>query len=360
MHEQRHFLNALAMYCRGRYVRILDGIEGLISVDLGELLLQYNELNIEPKYSSAKLIGKGLELTHHVAGFLGVFGNLASCTFLHGAVISQLVSTFSQLGVAGDDGAVESADDYTTFFMIRLLGLMEESKGYNTSESGNQVYLKRPIRQVGSRLFSDSFALYSMVEHLFDEDDSRFFPTPRSIGERKGSLAASIVAYLRSLTRILLSPDQKDCILQFLTNVYQHANFPIWGNVPQIHVDHFSFIGKLPSGIVPTLSVECLGNDPIEFTIKSLYQNVAVLPERTLSRIDMDYEMLYVGSSFVCTGSALLSYYKKLGFVDTEQGDVILSGEEGLHALLRHYSSLRDFPVYTVTVLSEIPVHLLP
>jgi len=360
MHEQRHFINALACYCRGRCIRILDGIEGLIVVDLGELLLQYNELNIEPKYSSAKLIGKDLELTHHVAGFLGVFGNLASCTFLHGAVVSQLVSTFSQLGVAGDDGCIDSVDDYTTFFVIRLLGLMEESKGYNTSEPGNQVYLKRPIRQVGSRLFSDSFALYSMVEHLFEEDDLRFFPSTRSIGERKGSLASSIVAYLRSLTRVLLSSDQKDCILQFLTNVYQHANFPIWGNVPQIHVDHSSFIGKLPSGIVPTLSVECIGHDPIEFTIKSLYQNTAVLPERSMSRMDLDYELLYVGSSFRCTGSALLGYFKKLGFVDTEQEDVILSGEEGLSALLRHYSSLRDFPVYTVHVISEIPLHLLP
>lgn len=360
MHEQRHFMSRLSMYCKGHIVRIFDSIEGVIEADLGDLLSTYNDLNTEPLYHSDKLIGKGVVLTHHVAGFLGVYGNLASCTFLHGAVVSQLVSSLSQVGVAGDDGIVESEDDYTTFFVIRLLGLMEESKCYNTTEIGNQVYLKRPIRQIGYRVFSESFALYSMLEHLFDEDDRRFFQSPRSKIERKGSLASSIVAYLRSLTRILLSSEEKEMVYSFLTSVYDHSGLPIEGSVPQIHTVHNPGQQKVPSGIVPVVSLDCIGEDPIEFTIKSLYTGVAVLPERSQTAIDLDFGMLYVGSEFVCTGSPLLAYYRKLGFVELEQSDVIMTGEVGLSALLRHYSPARSFPVYTVNVLRDIPTHLHP
>jgi len=146
--------------------------------------------------------------------------------------MSQLVDTFSNLGVAGDDGIIDSEDDYTTFFLIRLLGLMEESKGYTTADPGWQVYLKRPIRQVGARVFTESFALYSMIEHLFEQDDPRFFQAPRSKVERKGSLASSIVAYLRSLTRLTLSDEEKGARHLFPFWYLQNAGIPRDGVSP--------------------------------------------------------------------------------------------------------------------------------
>jgi hypothetical protein len=174
MHEQRHFLYRLGVYCQGHVVRVIDTVDGLVEVDLGDLILEYNQMNEQPSYSSSRLLGN-LELRHHTAGFLGVFGNLASCTFLHGAVMIQTVGDISGLGVAGDDGAVETDDDSKTIGAIRTLGLMEPSKVYSTLDPGKQVYLKRPCKQVGKRLYADSFALYSMFEHLGNEDDTRFF-----------------------------------------------------------------------------------------------------------------------------------------------------------------------------------------
>lgn len=357
MHEQRHFLGCLSSYCSGRMVRIIDSVEGMVEVDLGVLLSEYNQMNVEPKYMSDRLLGKGVVLTHHVAGFLGVYGNLSSCTFLHGAIMSQLVSTFSQIGVAGDDGLVESDDDYTTFFVIRLLGLMEESKGYNTSECGNQLYLKRPIRQLGNRVFSQSFALYSMLEHLHDWDDHRFFNAPRTKRERLSSLSSSIIAYLRSLTRLVLTKDQKDMIFEFLVNVYHHASFPKEGHIPQIHTTYGSD-QRVQSCVVPTLSLESIGNEPLEFTIKSLYQGIAVIPDKTLDSIPIDSDLLFAGSEFVCTGSTLLSYYRKLGFVELIQDEVVIVGEDGLLSLLKYYSNVRTHARYTVSVIRDVPMHL--
>jgi hypothetical protein len=360
MHEQRHFIGRLSMYCRGRIVRILDACEGVVEVDLGHLLSEYNELNNEPTYSSRKHLGSDISLTHHVAGFLGVYGNLASCCFLHGAVMSQIVDSFAQLGVAGDDGIIDSVDDYTTFFAIRLLGLMEESKVYSTSDVGWQIYLKRPIRQVQNRVFAESFALYSMIEHLFDQDDKRFFPQNRSKLERKSSLASSIVSYLRSLSRLVLSESDKELILSFLLGIYAHAGFPVHGHLPQIHTLVFENDQKVPSTLIPSISLEAVGKDPVEYTILSLYSNIAVLPEQVDDRIDIDRDLCYEGGSFETTGSGLLSYLRKLGFVEIDQAQVAYYGENGLEMLLRHFSSSRSYAKYTVTVIREIPVHLLP
>jgi len=357
MHEQRHFLDRLALYCRGSIVRVLDAIEGTIEVDLGDLISQYNDLNKNPTYSSKKLLGSDLILDHHVAGFLGVYGNLATCTFLHGAVMSCVVESFQQLGIAGDDGLIESYDDWMTFFAIRLLGLMEESKGYSTNDTGNQVYLKRPIRQVGNRIYSESFALYSMIEHLFEEDDPRFFKTPRSSMERRKSLASSIVAYFRSLRSLILNSDQIREIREFIGMVYTRAQFPESGHVPYLPTDFGSHQKALPSVLIP--SIDSIGKDPIEYTIKSLYSGSVVIPRRSLERIPFDTEMLYSGSEFVCTGSGMLSYYRKMGFVELQQENELFVGEEGLDRLLEVYLTGDRYPVYTVAVVHDVPTQLL-
>nr|WNA22201.1 MAG: RdRp [Downy mildew lesion associated ambivirus 6] len=360
MHEQRYFLERLSMYCRGRRVRVLDACEGVVEVDLGDLLSSYNAMNIEPKYSSRKLLKSDLELAHHTAGFLGVYGNLASCTFLHGAIMSQIVDTFAQLGIAGDDGIVDSEDDSTTFFVIRLLGLMEESKVYNTEDDGWQVYLKRPIKQFLNRVYSESFALYSMLEHLFEHDDLRFFSQHRSRKERKGSLASSLVAYLRSLTRLILSSDEKNTVYAFLLGIYHHAGFPVDGYLPQLSTCRTENDQIIPQTLIPTLREDFIGKDPMEITALSLYDGVAVLTETSDERIDLDYDLCYAGCEFEATGNGVLSYLRKLGFVDYEQEEVVMSGEEGLKALLKQLMSQTSYTKYRVKVLRDIPVYLLP
>lgn len=359
MHEQRHFIYRLAMYCKGRFVRILDAVEGVVSIDIGDLLLQYNTLNEEPSYMSEKLLGVDVELTHHVAGFLGVYGNLATCTFLHGAIMSQLVDDFSQLGVAGDDGLIDSSDDWTTFFVIRLLGLMEESKVYNTSEEGWQVYLKRPTRQFHNRIYSESFAIYSMVEHLFDCDDSRFFPVQRKPYERLGALASSLVVYLKTLSRLTLSTIECEVVHTFLVGIYTKVGFPTEGCVPQVYTPPSLFSAKIPPVLIPTLRVDFIGKDPIEMTIRSLYDGIAVLPEIDEDHLTLDVGMLYVGSSFEAVGTQYLSYLRKLGFLELEPLECVYTGEDGFLRLLKFYSPGRLRRKYTVTVLAEIPCNLL-
>jgi hypothetical protein len=334
----------------------MDTVEGVLEVDLCDLIMEYNTLNSQHTYSSNTLLGPSVELAHHVAGFLGVFGNLATCTFLHGAVMSQLVDEFSELGIAGDDGAISSEDDYHVILAIRLLGLMEYSKVYSTLDPGHQLYLKRPIFQVGRRLYTENLALFSMLEHLGDCDDSRFFPVSRSKKERLSSLASSLVAYLRSLSRVTLSVDQVQSICSFLRGVYARVGFPTSGYLPQISSEVSTTHPNLPATLIPTVDEAFIGMNPIEITIKSTYSGCAVLPEIVEHRIEYDEWCMFAGSVFDATMSPSLVLLSRLGYVEMESMDVVYTGEEGLVRALDYMTvPSSGFVKYSVNVLKDIP-----
>lgn len=355
MHEQRHFLHRLALYCMEEEVTIMDTANGPTQVSLGDLLFDYNTLNTQPSYSSEYLIGH-LELRHHTAGFLGVFGNLASCTFLHGAVMVQLCEETSELGVAGDDGAVKSLEDQRTISAIRTLGLMEPSKVYTTLDPGVQVYLKRQCRQLGRRLYADSFALYSMFEHLYREDDSRFFLKRRSKDERLSACASSVVSFLRSLQRLILSDLDKERIHLFLCGLYDYAGFPVTGYLPQISSSDHS---NLPMMFVPTLREEFIGLNPIEMTIKSNWQGSALITETVSTIVNYDKEDLYTGAIFNATMSQELLLFSRLGYIEAVSKEELVFGEIGLEKVLRHMTTQTSRTLYEVTVLEEIPISLI-
>jgi hypothetical protein len=196
-----------------------------------------------------------------------------------------------------------------------------------------------------------------MFEHLFEEDDKRFFSKPRSMIERKRSLASSIVAYLRSVRSLLITPDVLDEIRGFLEIVYSRAQFPESGHIPYLPTDFGPNQKTLPSVLIPSLA--SIGEDPIEHTVKSLYSGSVVLPNRSQERVELDVGMLYAGSEFVCTGSQKLSYYRKMGFLELTQEDVLYVGEEGLDRLLEVYVVGDRYPVYTVSVIHDVPTQLL-
>ncbi|KAK2731455.1 hypothetical protein FQN55_004671 [Onygenales sp. PD_40] len=119
LHEQRHFVDRLAEYCHGNAVKIVDAWSGVIDIDLGDLIKEYNTLNNQGQYSQKQACGKDIPmLLHCTAGFLGVYGNIANATFLHGITILQLYDDDELLNVAGDDGIGDSGDDEEVFTLL--------------------------------------------------------------------------------------------------------------------------------------------------------------------------------------------------------------------------------------------------
>ncbi|KAK2776457.1 hypothetical protein FQN52_003466 [Onygenales sp. PD_12] len=137
LHEQRHFVDRLAEYCHGNAVKIVDAWSGVIDIDLGDLIKEYNTLNNQGQYSQKQACGKDIPmLLHCTAGFLGVYGNIANATFLHGITILQLYDDDELLNVAGDDGIGDSGDDEEVFTLLRYLGTLEMLKSFSTHEEG--------------------------------------------------------------------------------------------------------------------------------------------------------------------------------------------------------------------------------
>jgi hypothetical protein len=207
MHEQPYFLDRLAHHCKGRQVRVLDAWEGVVTKDLGEMLLSYNTTNTGLRYTSRVVAkwthGQWEKGAHHTAGFLGVYGNIATCTFLHAAVMLQTCTRQDQLNVAGDDGAkVDIVDSAPTFGAIRLLGLIEESKAYFSNMDGC-VCLKRPLYQIGDRVVQGMMTIWPNIELLPGEVDPRYpFIKDMSVKTRKASCVRSMLLFLRMLAEV--------------------------------------------------------------------------------------------------------------------------------------------------------------
>jgi hypothetical protein len=53
-----------------------------------------------------------------------------------------------------------------------------------------------------------------------------------------------------------------------------------------------------------------------------------------------------------------LGYYRKMGFVELKQDEIVVTGEDGLLSLLKHYSGVHMHIRYTVSVLCDVPIHL--
>lgn len=195
-----------------------------------------------------------------------------------------------------------------------------------------------------------------MFEHLGQFDDTRFFKTTRTKMERLSSLASSVVSYLRSLQKMLLSPEDKQKVQAFLCGLYEYAGFPASGHLPQLSSSSERF--QL-NALIPTIREEFIGLNPIEMTIKSTWQGSAVVPETTSTVIKYDKDSLYSGSTFDATMTKELLLLSRLGYIEVVSRDEFVYGEEGLDRVLKYMTTQSSKVLYEVSVLKDIPDFLI-
>lgn len=353
LHEQRHFVSRLALYCRGHNVTIMDAVAGLIQYDLGDLIDEYNQTNIQSPYTMNRVYGKAIPpAAHHTAGFLGVYGNIANATFLHGIVMLQLCDNEEELNVAGDDGIKDSLEDDPVFELLRFLGLLEPSKVFFSHEAGC-VHLKRPIRQMGNRLYQGFITLWPSFEYLAVDNsdvDPRYpLILKATKSERRDALASSITGFLTSLSTTTLEDwmvDIADSVLRFC---YSALSLPLDGHIPQIH--------GLTYGFIPQYDRRFIGLEPKTNTIKRLYQGIAKVPFRIRVGWDEDQD-LTLGYEFRANSSKLLVYLEDLGYLEKKPIQQFVYGEDGLERLLKEYLDPEP-AVYEYTVIQEVPSQFL-
>jgi len=249
LHEHSEFMHRLASYCSGHMVQLLDSKSGIVTVDLGELVHVYTVQNLEkPEYTIPAKYGDSSQVHHHnVAGFLGVYGNIATATFLHGIVMAMLHTELDENNVAGDDGLDVTEDVDYTLEVVGLLGEVHDEKTFRDSE-GCCIHLKRPVARIGERLHHGTLVVWPSLEQGQEVVDARYpYIREYTRREKKDAVAGSVTALLRSLVYLDLEEEELDLVDTFVKHVYDAYSLPLEGCVPQV--------SQRPSGFVPMYAV---------------------------------------------------------------------------------------------------------
>jgi len=278
MRCQREFIKDLANYCAEDYVTIRDTSEGLIQVRLSDLITEYNEMNCFPEYKVTSGPYSGLEGTHGPAGFLGVYGNIATCNFLHGAFLLQFVQRDTECGCAGDDAVIlldpeTNEDDF--YGCISLIGILAVEKVYR-SEDIDVVYLKRRTwmdLHRGTLRSSHYIQIPSLLPFIDWRNDTRFRERNLSRPELRILCGDSLKATFLS-ARYLRYDDVQDYTKAFLDRYYRALNFNPGGYLPQL--DRTS-TRKMPSYPAIETIFSC---DYLEQTGELLYEDYVRLSVR--------------------------------------------------------------------------------
>jgi hypothetical protein len=184
--EIRNFTAALGRYFHDTDVTIIDTFEGPISVNLGRLLLDFNEhCNVFPEFTvrdfgSSHSVGK--DSNFHSCGMLGVPGNISSCTFLHGIHLAILLCSLSCRCI-GDDAIGKERLERVVLLIERFLGnigpisFKKKTQWESSAEHEDLVapsswhYTKRPISRSVSRVIIGTQAVVPPIVYVMNWRD---------------------------------------------------------------------------------------------------------------------------------------------------------------------------------------------
>lgn len=372
-HEQGPFLDALADFFRGVPICLIGpGLELNIS-DLGEELALYREqINTLPRYwISPRIFSERtlphVSLIHHVAGFLGVPGNLATCTFAHGTLIGQHTDSTSRQSCAGDDGNVAVEDtrhENNVFRTITTLGIIHKEKTFITSE-GSSIYLKRRFVQEGRQgvLIQRVESISLSLVNSYRIPDPRFPELSVDKKHLRKSVATSVAHFFRSLfeyTAGNYSPDELSFILSFLQQIYTIVELPEGGEVRNIVLDDPDSRKHTGVSVVFPLKREYLENDPDYLLSQSFTPWLIDVPEQTdtlISDFSGDWSQGEIRS---CQMDSTLEKLVRYGWLSREQVPrKTLVGEEARGYFRRMFRDEIMSLEYTYTALFDLKSDLL-
>jgi hypothetical protein len=332
---QYRFLCDLANYCRGIEIDTVDLVDGLTTCDLGVVIREYAEtLN---HFHGWYCEENGEEGVHGQAGYLGVYGNIATSTFVHGLVLLMLAEQEHEASVAGDDACIITDSDDSVFAAVRRLGALSVQKTYSTLSDA--IFLKRRtfVNTRGSLSQHSYFQPPSFLPWMDLERYGRFSREMAMSGEDKRHVGcSSLIASFQTSLRV--GSTYSTQIEGFLRRYYTMLHLPVPGYVPQL----YPATGTRRSSFVP--GIHFIGNPGfVEDTITSQYIDHAFVSLRGPRVFDTQSTRLVKGLFFKTCGNGgfAVKVLRLLGMVKEIRDStnrVRVTGEEGLDALLYEYS----------------------
>jgi hypothetical protein len=283
---------------------------------------------------------------------MGVFGNLATCTFPHGIALSTIRDSEQENWCAGDDaGTIDSiaGGNVDVGRVSKSLGTIALEKVFVASEAG-AVALKRPVSIQGGILYLHPNIIWPNFSVMCDSDP-RFSLLP--VDNTVERVTGAIVAFLQSCTRCPMSAGDIEFAYVFFTTFYQRFSLPLSGWYPPL-------TGHRPWKVtIPRMDRSVFGKDPLKLLIQSFYGTQYV----TMMEEDLPYTdefPITKGSIFQCNQHKHLSYLEKLGYVVKRPVEVILYDSEGqARALKDAMDGKSRLSVYEFTMVEDLPDHLM-
>jgi len=267
---QKQFLRDLANYVRDVTLNTMSWSDGPVERSLGDMLDEYiDTVNNFPEWYSDVLHEEG---SHGPAGFLGVYGNIASCTFIHGIVLLMLCEEENETGCAGDDAVILTHDDAYVFNAVRRLGVLATDKTY-TSDS-DVIYLKRrtfehPHLHTLSQWRYMQFPSFVLQ---FDSTYDRFKEQSYTRREKQHLCISSLLSTFDSL--VGFPQESLDLAKRVLEDYYDLHHLPKNGCVPQFMVNPNQEEQFIPS-------IAHVGESRyVEYTIEDCFNGFGYVPEK--------------------------------------------------------------------------------
>lgn len=359
MEQQPIFLDKLALYCEGKEISVMTTEEGTLTLNLATAIRAYNRSNEFPRYYCPALATmlRPYEDVQGVAGFLGVYGNIATCMFLHGAVLLQLAEREDEVGVAGDDAVivVHYGEEQSVYAAVALCGVLAQEKTFDSDS--DVLYLKRRTEVgVDKRLFSHNYVqLPSFLFLLSKHELSRFRESFLARYELKEIAMRSLNSFFSSAANV--DSEFFDDIRSFAAGYYDLLGLPHAGHVPQYHYGPPSRY-SLP--FIPDIYTAG-SEDYIVDTLVNRYPGRATVKVREELDDEEYLELGAKGITFVAHTQPSITFLLKLGFLEkVTVRTEMLHGDVGLERLIEDYKyGKQAIPAqYVFTTTRAVPPNL--
>jgi hypothetical protein len=233
LEEVRSFTSSLADFCKGVQVTIVDLRQGPRTIDLGEMIHEFNDkCNDSPEFDARRIFDMSSEEVlklRHTCGMLGVPGNISTCTLLHGIHLAIIVGSLVKLKVVGDDAA-----GWMAFLRMRKRELQDllgnigkisrpKMEFWETEELGSELidttwnYVKRPIDRLNNRLVQGRQPIWPAVPVLLSEQDG-FHTTSGNLTEndRYKKFSSQMLSFVLQFETFELAEEEVEFIDKFV------------------------------------------------------------------------------------------------------------------------------------------------
>jgi hypothetical protein len=365
MSEQKHFLAELANAMRGTSVTVIDTLHGPTQQDLGCILEEYNSsCNYEGEFTMSDRLGLEGVYRHICASFLGVYGNISSCTALHGISLVALLTNLDGASVIGDDAMARfmkgnlSLEEFHAG--VITLGSVHESKykvfheEFIENEGTFPVswhYAKRPVKRLAGKMFQGRLVDWPLLPYLITSGQrATSYHTVKDFSKQKNMKVFCMQAgrLLDQIREVDLDPETEDLIRCYLEIGYCVWGLDFSGSVGHYVSKHSCWALAYPC-IDGTMSFD---EDWVDFIAHKCFGDSVELPvlfDPYVDRAGFGVENWETGLT------PLLSLGKTMGWISAEPifEKVILS--EGTVDRYVEYLRRRPMGLYRLCVLNDVP-----